>query len=46
MCEIFLGKFQRVQHCALKYGYVGQCAPKPGLNLIHGLIIRKAKDVL
>jgi hypothetical protein len=34
MCEIFLGKLQRVQDCALDYGKIGQCAPKPGLNLI------------
>jgi hypothetical protein len=46
MCEIFLGKLQRVQDCALDYGKIGQCAPKPGLNSIHGLIIRKPKDVL
>jgi len=46
MCEIFQGKLQSVQDCALDYGKIGQCAPKPGLNLIHGLIIKKAKDAL
>jgi hypothetical protein len=46
MCEIFQGKLQSVQDCALDYGNIGQCAPKPGLNLIHGLIIKKAKDAL
>ena len=39
-------KLQSVQDCALDYGKIGQCAPKPGLNLIHGLIIKKAKDAL